>query len=998
MNGESAAIASSLEIKLLGELDVRVGGTRITFGDRRHRVVLGLLLLEPGRAIQTDRLADLVWVGEEQPRTARNAIQVSISRLRTALGEAAPIVRSGDGYAIEVPRSAIDLFQFRDLVLDVGGTATATVDLLRRACDLWRGPVLDGTFSDRLRDLVCGGIAEEYVVAVERRLELEIGLGRNAAAIVELASLVRAHPQREHLIGLYMLALYRDGQQARALDVYNSFRDALADSLGIDPGQSLQDLALSMLRGSAALSPSAIEIPAQLPPSPADFTGRAEQVAILDRALRDRGVCLITGPGGSGKSTLATHVSHRVAAEFPDGQLYVELHGMTDSPAPPENVLGRFLRALGDNSVVAPQSLDEYVSRFRTLTAHRRILFVLDDAGSAAQIRSLLPGSSTCAVLITSRKRLVEVAGATVLELGVMQPSEALSLFESIVGVDRVAADPMSASTVISSCGFLPLAVRIAGARLVTRKHWSLADLAARLSESRRLDELLVGDQAVRATISLTYTSLGAAAQSALRGLGFLGLPHFPLWVVAAVLDVPADDAEAALDQLIDVHLVEFGSVDGVGEPRFRLHDLVRLFGADESAATDLKSVRTGQLSRVASGWLWLIDQINTSVPPAAIEQKPEFRRIALGAALADRASSDPRSWFDSEYTGLALGIELAAANDLVDLSVELTAAISGANSWWRTPMRRTSEPLDVALAAARRSGNLPGEARLLAELGQLRCEQDRYAEARELLTTALARFEALGDQHGIASSLASLGSTCRDQGHLRDAAGYLSAALAVSEKLDDISAIAYVQRFIGAVDLELGRYDSASTALTTALDQYRETGSRQGEALVIRTQSLLARAQGALLPALSLANSAREIAAEASDKLLTAYSQRAIGKTLLRLGRHDDARDQLAESLSWSRANNDRWGAGVTLRSLGELWLASGDLPAAERDLNASMEIWDAIGQPVFRGRTLRDLALLAEARGDRGEADRIRAQAIELFRHFGAREAAELSRAEPS
>ena len=985
------ATRDSLDIKLLGELEVWIDGDRISIGDRRHRVVLGILLLDPGRAIQTDRIADLVWLGEESPRTARNAIQVSVSRLRAALGEAAPIVRIGDGYAIDVPRSAIDLFRFRDLLPDVGGTPAATAELLSRACELWRGPVLDGTFTDELRSLLCSGADEEFVVAIERRMEIEIELGRNGPAIVELASLVRRYPQRERLVGLYMLSLYRDGQGARALEAYNRFKDALADSLGIDPGQHLQDLALSILRGAAdlgpapALPPSAV--PAQLPPDAPDFTGRSAYVATLTAALQPGSVCVITGAGGSGKSTLAVHVAHRLADSFPDGQVFVELHGMTESPVPPENVLARFLRALGDAGA-QPQSLDEHVERFRTLTSNRRMLFVLDDAASAAQIRSLLPGSAASAVLVTSRKRLVDVAGATVVELGVLPPSEALSLFESIVGVDRVMADPLSASAIISSCAFLPLAVRIAGARLVTRKHWTLADLASRLSDSRRrLDELNVGDQAVRATIDLTYSSLTAPAQLALRGLGFLGLPHFPVWVVALLLGVSFDEAETVLDELIDVHLVEFAYVDGVGEPRFRLHDLVRLFGASMASVDPLPEL----LSRVASGWFWLIDEINVTVPSGSIGGSASFPRTALGSDLASRAASDPRAWFDSEYTGLMLGIEQAANLDLAELSVELIAAVSGANSWWRTPTRRTDEPLETALSAVRRSGNVAGEARVLAEIGQLRNEQDRYAEARTLLTSALALFTSCGDIRGEVSTLTELGSTCRDQGSLLDASGYLTRALTLATELDDPSALAYVQRFVGAVALERGMFAEADAALSSSLSLYRSVGSRRGEALVLRSQSLLHRGRGALVPALALATTSYEICVEVGDRLLAAYAQRAMGKALLRLGRLDDARTLLEASLEVSEALNDRWGAGVTLRTLGELALASSSFADASRYLSASLDIWDAIGQPVFRARTLRDLGLLAAAQGDTATAAKLGDEAVELFRQYGAREAGE-------
>lgn len=1017
------ATEHGLDFRLLGPLEVWRGDQRLDIGERRQRLILGMLLLDPSRSVRLDRLTDLAWLHESPPRTARNAIQVCMSRLRAALGDEAPIVHTGDGYAINVDRASIDLYRFRDLTSaarDVDGERR--VELLRQAGDLWRGPVLDGTFTDDQRHLLCSGLDAEQAIAIERRIETELQLGRYADAIVELTELMQAFPTHERLARLTMLSLYRDGQASRALDVYRTFRDTLAETSGLDPGEELEALEVAVLRRTVDVNaelrltdPLAAEVsegpaedtqelfvaPAQLPPDTQAFTGRTDAIAVLEVALRGTPTgggmvcCIVTGPGGAGKSTLATHVAHLVADAFPDGQIYVELHGMSDSPTRPEQVLRRFLQALGDDLAGAPQTLDEYVARFRSLTAGRRMLFVLDDAGSAQQIRPLLPGSPTCAVLITSRKRTVNVLGATVVELGVLAPAEAIGLLERIIGADRVRAEPEAALAIVEACGCLPLAVWIAGARLVTRRHWALDELVERLTdERRRLDELLVGDQEVRATIELSYQALDDQAQAALRGLGLLGSPHFPLWVIGQLLDADLATADRVVERLVDAHLVEFGHTDGVGEVRYRLHDLVRLYAAEQSEDKDSDATRAAALGRVVSGWLSVIDRINETAPTGSMQIRPRSAaRTPLTEAVAARAARDPRAWFDSEHNSLMLGIELAAALDLDDVTVELTTAVCGSTTWWRTPARRRSEPLAVALQAARRAGNRSGEAVLLAELGQLRCEQDRYSDAKSLLGLALEIFRDIGDARGQAATLAELGATCRDQGHLRNAADCVEAALAICRELGDDVATAYVGRLAGAIYLEQGRFDETAEVLGRVREIYQRLGSRRGEALALRTQSMLFRARGDYATALDLATRAHAMFTEVGDRLLVAYSQRCIGKALVRLGSHDRARKPLAEAFATCRSLHDRWGQAATLRTLGELELDVGRHAEAFTALDTARRLWEEVGQSVFRARTVADLADLACAQGDHVTAERWRAEAMEAFRQAGAREYDELT-----
>ncbi|MFC7470103.1 BTAD domain-containing putative transcriptional regulator [Actinomadura keratinilytica] len=373
-----------------------------------------------------------------------------------------------------MPHGALDLTVAQELAAEAekaagSGDLCQARALLNKALGLWDGEALAGVPGPHGRTQRTR--LEEWRLSLqENLLEMDLEQGCHTEAVSELTALTAAHPLREHLRELLMLALYRSGRQAEALAVYADTRRLLAEELGVDPRAGLRELQSRILAADPALAepetaaeqPASAPVrPAQLPATVPDFTGRAAFVAELGDALGSVGgrvmaVSAVAGIGGVGKTTLAVHVAHAARAAFPDGQLYVDLQGTDGSAAEPETVLGSFLRALGTPESAVPAGLDERAALYRSTLDGRRVLVLLDNARDAAQIRPLLPGAGGCAALITSRVRMVDLAGAHLVDLDVMSPEEALQLFTRIVGAERVGAEREAALDVVAACGFLP--------------------------------------------------------------------------------------------------------------------------------------------------------------------------------------------------------------------------------------------------------------------------------------------------------------------------------------------------------------------------------------------------------------------------------------------------------------------------------------------------------------------------------------------------------------
>ncbi|MFD0265961.1 BTAD domain-containing putative transcriptional regulator [Streptomyces sp. NPDC127106] len=603
-----------MDFRLLGPVEAkRGGGSTVPLSGSKVHTVLAALLLSEGRVVSDARLSALLW-GWSPPATASAQIYTYMSRLRKHLGEEASIVRRQPGYVLHAPGAWTDLTEY--VRLDRQGREALAehrhedaAALLREALDLWRGTALANT-TEQMIEAELPRLEETRMLTLESRIEADLALGRHEQVIAELTALVAEHPVRERLRAQLMTALYRCGRQADALHTYYEGRAVLADQLGVDPGEALGstyqavlggDLGLTpraaaaVVRGApgkaggaraAAPAPGAAAVPAMLPALYGEFTGRQAELA----ALRARLSCedgrprrlLITGMAGVGKTALAVRAAQACAARFPDGQLYAELRHPDGTPKEPAEVLVRLLRALGrPEAAAASGDPEELVRLYRTRTADARLLLVLDDAVGDRQVAPLLPAGPEAAVLITSRARLARVAGADTTALTPVDDDEALELLASLAGRDRLEADPDAADDVVAYCAGLPLALTVAGARLAARAHWPVSRLAARLADpDTRLGELAFGDVSVREALVDSVRRLDGPELAALTGLADGDGEPFSAQYAALVLGTAEEDAEAALDALVDRALLELSGLDAQGRPLYRCHDLVRLLAA----------------------------------------------------------------------------------------------------------------------------------------------------------------------------------------------------------------------------------------------------------------------------------------------------------------------------------------------------------------------------------------------------------------------------------
>ncbi|MGW0518273.1 AfsR/SARP family transcriptional regulator [Crossiella sp. NPDC003009] len=1009
-----------MRFELLGPVRVLDdNGDEVGVGGPKPRVLLAALLLARGRMVPADRLLRILW-DDNPPDTAGGVLQSYVARLRRSLkdaaGAAAPVLATRPpGYLLELGEATLDLAEFERLTAQgrreiADGAAEAAAATLAGALALWQGPALSGlpglfseTEAARLDDL--------RWTAVEDRAEALLALGRGAEVAGELSPLVADVPLRQRLRGQLMLALFRAGRQDAALEVYQQGRRAMVEQLGLEPGPELQRLQEAIVRCDESLhtAPGAAPVvttprpaadwttPGQLPPDIADFIGRAEHIATLRATLTAAGrratpICLISGMSGVGKSTLAVRVAHEVRAEFPDGQLYVDLNAVERAHLPVTEVLARFLRATGAPTAELPESTEERLSLFRTRLAARRVLLVLDNVTDLPQLNLLTPGAAGCGVLVTSRRRLLGVPGAVGVELDALRPAEAVELLGAVAGEARVDADLEAAQRVCELSGGLPLAVRTAGAKLVFRPQWTLRQLVDRLDdERRRLDELAVGDLKVRPSIGLAVRGLPADAQRAFWRLSLLDLPTFPSWVLGAALDLPPAAAEALLDELLDGYLVDFAGVDRAGQARYRIHDLVRLLGRELGESAETEDDRRAMLTRVISGWLALVRKASTEVPSGALPLLPVVELDWTPPEDALRAAAGaPGEWIETEQLGLTISIEQATAAGLGVPACALASALLS----FLTARQQFAEWLrarKVALEALRRAEDRRAEAALLVGLGHFCYERERFTEAGEHFEQAISRFELDGQRRGVAIARSGLATVRGEQGRFAEALDLLALARPALAEAGDAEGLAYLDNRTARMHLELGSFEAARSVGERVLTAYRELDNRRGQAWALRSLGLVHRAMGQWRRAAELSGESLTLFGATGDRLGAAYAQQALAKALLRLGETERARPLLDDALATVTALRDDFGQALLLRTLAELCLATGALSAAAAYVQEAELRWRGLDMALWRARTLLTWAELDRRRGFAADAETRQAEALRIFAELGSREAGE-------
>jgi DNA-binding SARP family transcriptional activator/Flp pilus assembly protein TadD len=894
----------------------------------KERVLLAMLLLRADRVVPVSALVRALW-DDAPPATARNAIQAHIRRLRQLLGPAAAarVLTRAPGYLVEVGAGELDLREFTGLCdraraeAKIGNWQQAA-SLLREALALWSGEALSGVPSAYLQRTEATQLANLREQALDARIDADLRLGRHCSLLAELRARADDHPLRERPWGQLMLALYRSGRQGDALAAYQQARTTLRTELGIDPGEELRRLHQQILTvdpaiaapapggGAAAAEltadvPSPLQLPADLP----DFAGRDEHARLLRGLLgappggeRPGAVVIavIAGMAGIGKTALAVRAAHQLRDRFPDGQLFVDLQGAS-SPLSATDVLARLLRDLGVPETGIPVGEAERAARYRSLTATRRMLIVLDDAHTAAQVRPLLPGTAGCAVLITSRVTLTGLSGAVHTSLTALTPGESRTLLAAIIGPARADADPPGTDGIVAACAGLPLALRIAGSRLASRPAWTPTWMSALLdSEHRRLSELTAGDVAIRTSFEVSYHTLpkGVADPARVfRLLGVASLPTISLPAVAALAGATLDDTATATETLLDAHLVTSPQPD-----RYTLHDLLRLYAAERSDHDETPQSRHEALCRLLS---WYLHALSACV--RVLGGQPPVTLAPLPPEVPAIASHDRRhalDWLKAERASLIQSVTLAAQQGMDEVSCQLALLVEQFLRWesaW-TDQAAVSR---AGLAVAERTGNKAAVATLLTALGVALDGADDHPGAIGYFNRSVTIWRELGDKSGEAGSLSNL----------------------------------------GLAELQAGQTSSAVTRFRTALAIDRELGDRAGEAHHLHRLGSAHLLMGRMEEALDWFTQSLAIRLEIGEPRRQAATLHSIGDVLIKLGRIDEAVEHLERALVICRDNAMSYGEGMTLASLGDGLQELGQIGEARARWRQALDILAPLG-----------------------------------------------------
>lgn len=884
----------------LGPLRVWDGTVWSPVRAAQQRVVLAVLLAEAGRVVATERLIAEIW-GEQPPRAAGSVLRGYVMRLRRQIGPGhagAALLTRTDGYELVVEEGAVDAAVFDHLVAagrralaggDLGGGASR----LAEALGLWHGPALGDVPAVPVVTAQAARLEQARLSVTEDWLGVQLDLGRHDEVIDDLNRLVAEQPLRERAWGCLMVALYRAGRRADALDAFQRARRLLVAELGLEPGPQLRELQHSILSDAlpgpsssvAAAPPPGWVVPAQLPADVAGFVGRERYLRRLDGC--QAGGCLVgvTGSAGVGKTSLALRWTHRIADRFPDGQLYVNLHGFgPDEPMDPAEAIRGFLAGLGVPPARIPVGLQAQEGLYRSLLAGRRVLVVLDNARDAKQIRPLLPGSRTCLTVVTSRDELAGLAvtdGADLVPLELMSADEGRSLLVRRIGAERVAAAPRAVDEIIGYCAGLPLALAIVAARAATRPASDLAALVGELREQQGGLEAFASadpDSDVRAVFSWSYRALSAAAARLFRLLSAHPGADATLPAAASMVGLPPARTQRILAQLTGANLLAEHTPG-----RFIQHDLLRAFAAELADAVDSPQDRRAALHRILDHYLHTAHTAARFTDP---HRDPLRLRDPQPGTFPERFTDDAhaRAWLDAHQQVLIATVRGAEASGFDTHTWQLAWSVQGLlarhGRWQEQIAVQTS-----ALAAAHR-------------------RQDRYAQAHA--------------HHGLGNAHAWLS-------RYEDAHGHYNQALDLFGGLD---APADHGRVHGHVGWLLGRQDRHREALVHkghALALYRVAGHLPGQARALNQLGWSYLLVGDYHQAVHHCREAFELLEQTGDRHGQGMAWDTFGYACHHLERHAEAVASYQRALALQREVGDRYNEAETLHHLGDTYEASG-------------------------------------------------------------------------
>ncbi|WP_281173646.1 AfsR/SARP family transcriptional regulator [Actinokineospora inagensis] len=987
------------ELRVLGPVEALGPTGRALVHGTRQRAVLGVLALHAGTVLPASRLVDVLW-GDDPPRTAVKTLHSHVARVRQALTACGfPLVlrTKEPGYVLAVDAESVDALRFERLVRDARGhlgraEADRAAGLLRDALALWRG---DAFADAALASWGCGEVTtlhELRLAALEDLWDAELRSGRNADAARELPRLVAAHPTRERLAALCMLALHRRGRHTDALAVYRELRTRLADEFGVDPGPELVELHTAILRRDPGLDARPTPRgPAQLPARVGHFTGRAAELCTLDSLLADPGderpVVVISAAAGMGKTALAVQWAHSVAARFPDGQLFLDLGGQDSGRAlSAADALAHLLRALDVPDERMPAELTERAALYRSLLHGRRCLVLVDNAGDVDQVLPLVPGTGQSLLVVTSRQALAALGtrhAAHHVALDSLGHTESLELLTRVIGADRVNREPGASARLGRLCGGMPLALRLAAARLVAVPGRSVAESAAELV-SGRLDTLAVeGDtRTVRAVFASAYEPLEPGRARMFRLLGIAPGTTVSAHLGATLCGVPVDRARESLAALSAAHLIT-----EVDRDRYRFHDLIREFAAGRADRDE----RALALSRLVDWYLVVAEEANRVIDPNRDLVVPTLRHPRPRVPFTDR--HEALAFLDAERPNLRAVAQCAREAGRLDSAWQFTYLLTSffdATGHWHDRVELCRQ----GAAAATALGDPVAEAEMLRALGVAYFMTRRLREALETNQRALRTVRAAGDLAGEGHVHNNIANAYAELRRFDEAiAAHRLAVARCAEAGSDLGR-ALSQRNLGHTFIRMGRAEESLVPLTDALATFRGLGNARLEAATLDTLGEAWLQRGDHGTALRHLGEAVAVSRAIGDRWLEWESLLDTGRAHLDNGDIPQALTHFRAALDLSRDVGDRHGEASALNHLGRAHLTAGDLAAARDHLERSLAIRTAVPDDYELAHLHRDLGDLESRTGDPTTATRHWSRAHTLYRQANATtEAADLA-----
>ncbi|MBE1484935.1 AfsR/SARP family transcriptional regulator [Plantactinospora soyae] len=1014
------------QVSLLGPLEIIADGMPLLLGPPKQQVVLAMLAMRPGRLVGVDELIDELW--PQRPPTSAVAntrgYAANLRRMfdRVEAGRGL-LVRRGSGYELRLPSEAVDLIGFvaecqRAAVALAGEDFPEAGELLGRAEERWRGQMLAGLPLGPVLSARAETVREMRLGLVEQRAELCLATGRPGLAVALLRDHLLAHPLRERGHALLMRALCREGDVPGALAAYSAARSVLVEQLGIEPGAELRQLHQAVLNRDPALErPWAVIAPrvpgrpgsgpgkpalprdeddqAALPvswlPRPAvDFTGRAEAVRGLVAAVEGANagaavVRVIDGMAGIGKTALAVQVATQLADRYPDAQLFVDLQGHSaGGQVDPATALVTLLRQLGVPAGRIPTEPDHRIALWRSELAARRTVLVLDNAGSSEQLAPLLPAAPGTLVLVTSRRRLLASGDAPPTSLPVLDRNEAIELLARVAGRDRVGAEPEAAAVVVRRCGYLPLAIRLVGARLAHRPGWRVVDLAQRLDRATPvLSELSAEDHTVASAFSLSYEPLHEPVRRMFRLLGLHPGEHFGLDTAAALADVPLSDAETAVAALVNHHLVE--------EPvagRFRLHDLVRDYARELATSTDEPSECRSAIGRILDYYLHAClaatRAMETSSMAATLGLDQPLRPDLLSLLRADL------EWPDVERETLRALVRLAAENGHPHQAWRLARVA------WRFYFVRgyNDDILDTHRYGLEAARQLDDEAaigtmynyRAYSHIRSGDCQQ-----AQRDLETAIEVRERIGDRHGANISRSNLAIVYWHLGKLTDSVDLHQRSLhdRRSSGQDVLPALPSV----GLSLMFLGRYEEALRIHRQHLFMAHLAGSTFNVALALANIGAVRSRLGQHHLAVRYLRASLRLRERTGNRFGISFALNELGAALCGLRQLDDARRHHQLALTAAEHHGEPYSEAAALNGIGLTLAAQGRSVEAVQFHRDALTLATRISHPYEQGRALVGIAAQMEPH-DPIEARRHWERALAIFRRMNVPERLDVER----